>query len=41
MSLGTLDDASWLKPSLTMWTKSAQPWAHIDESLPRFEMQPG
>jgi hypothetical protein len=38
---GTLDDGSWLKPSLTLWTSSAQPWAHIDQSLPTFEKQPG
>jgi hypothetical protein len=38
---GTLDDGSWLKPSLTLWTSSAQPWAHIDKSAPTFEKQPG
>ena len=38
---GTLDDPSWLKPSLTIWTKSAQPWAHIDTSIPALEGQPG
>ena len=37
---GTLDDPSWLKPSLTIWTKSAQPWAHIDKGIPSFEKQP-
>jgi hypothetical protein len=24
---GTLNDASWLKPQLELWTDSAQPWA--------------
>jgi hypothetical protein len=38
---GTLDDPSWLKPSLTIWTKSAQPWALIDAHIPKFEKQPG
>ena len=38
---GTLDDPSWLKPSITIWTKSAQPWAHIDKGIPAFEKQPG
>ena len=28
---GSLDDASWLSPSVEAWTRSAQPWS------PRFE----
>ena len=28
---GTLDDASWLKPQLELWTDSAQPWAMTAE----------
>lgn len=34
---GALDDPSWLKPSMTIWTASAQPWAHIDPDIPQFE----
>ncbi len=37
---GTLDDASWLKPSMTLWKSSAPPWAHIDETLPVFAQDP-
>jgi hypothetical protein len=37
---GTLDDRSWLKPSMTLWTKSAPPWAHIDPKIPAFEKDP-
>lgn len=38
---GSLDDPSWLKPAGVLWTSKAQPWAHMDASLPAFETQPG
>jgi hypothetical protein len=38
---GTLDDPSKLKPTAFLWTKSAQPWAHLDQAIPGFEKQPG
>jgi hypothetical protein len=31
LKAGSLDDASWLEPSVEAWTSSAQPWS------PRFE----
>ena len=37
---GSLDDPSWLKMGGAVYTKSAQPWAHIDRSLPAFETMP-
>lgn len=37
---GTLDDMSWLVPVGNIWTKSAAPWATIDETLVNFEGQP-
>src|ERR1051326_1424238 len=37
---GSLDDPSWLKPTAFLWTKSAQPWAHMDAAVPSFEKQP-
>ena len=37
---GTMDDASKLKPTAFIWTKSAQPWAHLDKAMPSFERQP-
>jgi hypothetical protein len=37
---GTLDDPSWLQMSGALYTKSAQPWAHIDPNLMRFEAMP-
>ncbi len=37
---GTLDDPELARPSLTIWTDSAPPWAWIDESLPCTPRQP-
>lgn len=39
---GTLDDPSWLTVGGALYVKSAQPWAHIDESKLQFgRMPPG
>ena len=38
---GSLDDASWLEPSIEVWTSSAQPWAPTLEGAMRFERGPG
>ena len=32
---GTLDDPSWLKPEMHIWTSSTQPWLRLDDQLPR------
>ncbi len=37
---GTLDDTSWLTPSLHIWTKSKQPWVPILEEVRCFDGQP-
>jgi hypothetical protein len=37
---GTLDDTTWLRPSLQSWTSSKQPWLVLDEAIPAFEGQP-
>jgi hypothetical protein len=36
----SLDDPSWLKVNGALYARSAQPWAHIDRSLPTFETMP-
>ncbi len=36
---GTLDDPSWVFPAGNVWTKSALPWAQIDQSLLNYEAQ--
>ncbi len=33
---GSLDDPSWVKPSLSIWTTSAQPWGTIPSDLQSF-----
>ena len=35
-----LDDASWLRPTVHFWTRSAHPWVVLPESDRRFETQP-
>ncbi len=38
---GSLDDPSWAKPGVIVYTSSAQPWAHMDPALPQFPKMPG
>jgi len=37
---GTLDDTSWLKPELHVFTRSAQPWVILPDDVPQFETMP-
>lgn len=37
---GTMDDASGLKPTAFLWTKSAHHWAHADKAIHGFEKGP-
>ncbi len=37
---GTLDDTSWLKPNMHIWTRSKQPWVTIPEGVETHEGQP-
>ena len=37
---GTLDDTSWLRPTVHFWTRSVQPWVVLPEGDQRFETQP-
>ena len=34
---GSMDDASWLEPSMEWWTSSAQPWSPRFEHAAQFE----
>ncbi len=38
---GTLDDASWVKPTMEIYCDSAQPWVALGGSMQRFEKMPG
>ena len=37
---GTLDDTSWLRPTMHFWLRSAQPWVVIPTGDVTFETQP-
>ena len=37
---GTLDDTSWLHPTVHFWTRSKQPWIALPEGSQIFETQP-
>jgi hypothetical protein len=37
---GTLDDTSWLRPTVHFWTRSAQPWITLTSEDVTFETQP-
>jgi hypothetical protein len=37
---GTLDDTSWLHPTVHFWTRSKQPWVTLPEGGRVFETQP-
>jgi hypothetical protein len=37
---GTLDDTSWLLPTVHFWTRSKQPWVALPEGAQSFETQP-
>ncbi|MBT5571834.1 MAG: GFA family protein [Alphaproteobacteria bacterium] len=36
----TLDDPSWVKPEIEVYVSSAQPWAHLQPDLPKFDQLP-
>jgi hypothetical protein len=37
---GTLDDTSWLRPTVHFWTRSAQAWVAVRQGDSQFETQP-
>ena len=37
---GTLDDTSWLRPTVHIWTRSKQPWITLPAGDRTFETQP-
>ena len=41
LKAGSLDDASWVEPSIEFWTSSAQPWSPHFEPAQRFERGTG
>lgn len=37
---GSLDDPSWFRPGMDLYTSSAQPWAYMNPDLPKFSKMP-
>lgn len=37
---GTLEDASWVQPTIELWTEMKQPWARIPEGIASFPRNP-
>jgi len=40
IKVGSLDDATWFRPSVDLWTRSAQPWVAMDAGTTKVETQP-
>ena len=40
VKVGSLDDPSGFRPQANIWTKSAQPWHHLDIAISRFKENP-
>lgn len=40
LKAGSIDDTSWIEPTVEIWTRSAQPWAPHFENAVRFERIP-
>ena len=40
ITAGSLDDPSLYKPTLDIFTSSAQPWDHMDPALTKFPKMP-
>jgi hypothetical protein len=37
---GSLDDPSWYRPGMDLYTASAQPWDYMNPDLPKFPQMP-
>lgn len=40
IAAGSLDDPSWYRPAVELYTSSAQPWDHLSPDLPKFPKMP-
>ena len=41
LKAGTLDDSSWVKPTVQIWCDNAQPWGVLDDELQKAPRNPG
>jgi hypothetical protein len=37
---GTLDDTSWIRPTMEIWCETAQPWVPVEPSRTRLDRNP-
>lgn len=40
LKAGTLDDGSWVKPDMHIYTAAKQPWVLVEDSLPQSDRAP-
>lgn len=40
IKIGSIDDPSWCKPMVDIWTQSAQPWDYMNPEIPKVATQP-
>ena len=40
LKVGTIDDATWVKPDMHIYTGAKQPWIELRDELPRYEKAP-
>jgi hypothetical protein len=40
INAGSLDDPSWFRPQMQIFTSEAQPWDQMDPALPKYEKYP-
>ena len=40
IQVGTLDDSSWVKPTMEIYCDSAQPWVRLGDDMARFPKMP-
>ncbi len=40
ITAGSLDDPSWFRPGMDLYTSSSQPWDYMNPDLPKFSKMP-
>ena len=40
VTVGSLDDPSWFRPEMDFFVSDAQPWDHMDPSIPKYPVYP-
>ena len=38
---GTLNDTSWLNPTIEFWCESSQPWLEFGDQMTQYDKNPG